>query len=330
LTNKKVTITDIANTLDISIVSVSRALTGQPGISSELKQKIIDRAQAMGYIKNKKSATVNILVLHQKPYQLDNSNSSLILQGVEKALQTANLDYQMEFVAKPAQEKLALPYKLAKGAQFDGVIYVSRFALEYYRYIHQFIKNQVLLTGYSPAYDADIVRFNFNHAGYQQCRYLIQKGHTQIGFCGKQGLFRNQERLLGIQTALNDSHIAINRALFIDWDEDYPAKLSELIIAQKLPTAFICDFDFTAIELIKLLHKHNIAVPEDISIIGWGNTEIANLTIPALTTWDLNIEYAGEVTVDTLLQRINQPDQPYRTIGILSRLVERDSVKPRQ
>ena len=75
------------------------------------------------------------------------------------------------------------------------------------------------------------------------------------------------------------------------------------------------------------MYEKGIKVPEDISVIGSGNTEMSSLSIPALTTLELNIEYSCEVAVELLLKRINKPDKPYENITINSILVERESVK---
>ena len=61
-------------------------------------------------------------------------------------------------------------------------------------------------------------------------------------------------------------------------------------------------------------------------MIGSGNTEISSLTIPALTTLELNIDYSCETAVELLLKRINNPDKPYENIAINSQLIERESV----
>ena len=57
---------------------------------------------------------------------------------------------------------------------------------EYVDFISTKIKNQVFYTGYSPSFDCDSVWYNFNNGGYKQCEYLIKKGHTKIGFLGRQ------------------------------------------------------------------------------------------------------------------------------------------------
>ena len=68
-------------------------------------------------------------------------------------------------------------------------------------------------------------------------------------------------------------------------------------------------------------------MPDDLSIIGSGNTEMALLCIPALTTLEPHIAYACETAVVLLIKRIGKPEKPAEYIQIDSTLVERDSVK---
>lgn len=327
MNNNKVTISHIADALNISTVSISRALSGQPGVSEELKLKILEKAKEMGYTKNKKNEQVKIMVLHQKPYLMDNSNFSSMIQGIEKVLQSYNADYHVEFVDKAAQDKMILPYKLSKETNFDGVILIGRFNLQYADFINRRLNHLIFFTGYSPSYDYDSVWFSFNNAGYKVCNYLIDKGHKSIGFIGDSKIYRTKERLLGITTAFEDYKIPVNREFFLDLNDQYYENLNQLIQQKKLPSAFICDSDFTAIELIRILYENNLKVPDDISIIGSGNHEMSELSIPPLTTLDLNIDYACEVVVSTLMKRINCPDKPYENIAILTKFIIRDSVR---
>ena len=83
----KVKISDIAKALEVSTISVSRALSGQAGVGDELKSKILIKAKEMGYFKAKNNEDIRILVLHQKPFVQDTSNYSHMVQGIEKAIQ---------------------------------------------------------------------------------------------------------------------------------------------------------------------------------------------------------------------------------------------------
>lgn len=323
----KVTISDIAETLGVSAISVSRALSGQAGVSDELRNKIINKAKDLGYIKQKGNENINILVLHQRPYNQDNSNFSYMVQGIEKAIQNIGLEYSVEFVDKDNQEMLYLPYKMSRGHNFDGVIFIGRFNDKYVDFIKQKIKNQVFYTGYSPSYNNDSVWYNFNNGGYIQCEYLINKGHTLIGFVGNTGVFKSKEKLIGITAALEDHNLPVRNDFLLDIVDEFDEKILELLNKPERPTAIICQWDVTAIKLIKLLDKMGFRVPEDISIIGSGNSEISQLSMPALTTLDLNIMYACETAVALLFKRINFPNKPSENITINSHLIERDSVK---
>lgn len=323
----KITISHIADSLGISSMSVSRALSGQSGVSNELRNKVIKKAKEIGYIKTKKNSNINILVLHEKPFFHDSSTFSLRVQGIEKALQEAGVEYSIEFVDKENQDKMYLPYKLSRGTHYDGVILLGKFNHRYASFINDKIKNLVFYTGYSPSYDYDSVWFNFNNSGYKQCQYLIKNGHKNISYLGNKSIFRNKEMMLGIITALEDYKIAVKNEFFIDMNDNYKQEIIGLINREDRPTAIICELDFTALELIKLLYDNNIRVPQDISIIGTGNTQMSTLSIPALTTMDLNIEYSCESAVALLLKQINYPDKPKENIAIYCTLVERDSVK---
>lgn len=323
----KIKIADIANALEISTISVSRALSGQSGVSEELRSKILEKAEEMGYSKGKNNSDLNILVLHQKPYIQDNTNFSYMVQGIERSIQKTGAEYSVEFVDKEHQDKLYLPYKLTKGNYFDGVIFIGRFQQEYVNFIQQKIKNCLFYTGYSPSYNYDSVWFNFNNGGYKQCQYLINNGHMYIGYVGTIKFFKDRERLMGITTALEDYGLNINDNFFIDVEEDFGRKILDLMKNEERPSALICQWDLTAIKIIKLLFENGYKVPEDISIISSGNSEMSAISIPSLTTLDLNIEYSCETAVALLLKRINNTSKPYENITINSTLIERESVK---
>ena len=316
---------DIARALDISNVSVSRALSGQDGVSEELRTRILLKASEMGYLRPRSAS--RILVLHQKPYIQDRSNYSYMVQGVEKALQAVACQYSMEFVGGDRQNELYLPSSVAKGTAFDGVIFVGRFEERYMRFLTSKIRNQVLYSGYSPSMDCDAVWYNFNNGAYRQCSYLIENGHRTIGFIGNHRSFAAKEKILGVVSALEDHGLPVRNELFLCAEEEFEEKAAALVRGKDAPTAVVCQSDYAAMRFIKCLHEAGVRVPEDVSVIGSGNNEMSPLFIPALTTMELYIDYAAECTVELLLKRIGNPGKPCENIQIGSTLVERNSVR---
>lgn len=323
--NEKIKLSDIARELGVSTISVSRALSGQGGVSEELRDKVLLKANEMGYLRMKRSDKTRILVLHQKPFIQDNSNYSHIMQGIEKALQEAGCEYDMEFTDKDTQGKLCLPNKLQKGKPYDGLIIIGNFDSSYVELLSRKISNYVCYTGYAPSKNSDGVWYNFNNSAYRQCEYLIQKGHKRIGYLGNKWGYVSKEKVLGITCAMEDYELTVQEEFFLSSD-DYEQKMYDLIQNGGGPTAFICQWDYTAMKLIKYFHDKGIRVPEDISVIGHGNTEMSALCIPALTTMELYIDYACESAVALLLKRLGRPDKPKENILINSTLIERDSV----
>jgi len=318
---------DIAKALSISSISVSRALAGQEGVSKELRDRVLLKAHEMGYFKRKNLADYRILVLHQKPFIQDSSSYSHMIQGIEMALQTVGCDYSVEFMDKTRQERLELPSNLVKSAGFDGIIYVGGFQNGYVGFLQSAIRHHVFYAGYSPSFECDSVVNNFNNCGYRQAEYLIQKGHREICFIGSHNDYINKEKVLGIISALEDFNVPVHNDRFIYTTEDINNQILTLLHSGINPTAIICQWDYTALRLIKLLYEAGLRVPEDISVIGSGNTDMSQLSIPALTTMDLNIDYACECTVELLLRRIEKPDKPFENILINGTFVERNSVR---
>lgn len=326
MTHKKITISDIAKSMNVSLITVSRALRGEDGVSKELRDKIILKSKDLGYHKPKNN--VNILILHERTNLQDTPNFNLTLQCIETELQKRGAEYSIEFIPKDKQNKKEIPCKILKGNVFDGILFIGRFNIDYINFLKSKIECQVLYASYSPALDCDTVRFNPSNIVYKQCKYLLCKGHRNIGFAGNLSTYIFNEKILGMKTAMHEYGLKINENFFIDSKaNDLEKKLLKILSKTNRPTAIVCQGDLTALKIIKLLHENNFKVPEDVSIIGKGNQEISAISIPALTTIDINIEYLCNSVIDLLIKRINNPKKPYENITINGFLIERDSVK---
>lgn len=322
---KKVTISSIAKELNVSAISVSRALSNQPGVSDELRKKIVAKAKELGYKKRKCNEKINVLVLIKRRYVADNSNFSYMVQGIENHIKKSGAEFTVEFIEPDKQKELVLPYNLERNKDINGVILLGKFDPEYVSFINSVVTSVLVFNGISDKVVCDHVYYNFNRIGYQAAEYLIKKGHRKIGMVGSEGKYN--QRFLGMCRALDDYQVPLYERYIIPTKEELADRLDELVKANDLPTAFICRSDHLAFRLIKYLHEHGLSVPDDVSVIGSGNTDMAQIAIPALTTFDLNIEFACEVAVNTLLNHIMAEHNPSCTTYIDGFLVERDSVR---
>ncbi len=323
----KITIASIAEILNVSPITVSRALSGQPGVGDELRKKIKNMAKELGYKKTKTIDNVSILLLIRNKYIDDNSNFSHMVHGLENYLKKYGAKFNMEFIDKEKQENMELPYNLERRNKFDGVIMIGWFEDKYVNLVKRKINNLVSFNHYSYQVDCNYVYFNYNRTGFKAADYLIGKGHRRIGFLGTEGLFSNPQRFLGFRIALEVHGIELIERYVINKRDEIEAKVKAFINNNDLPTALICDSDNTAMKLIKILHDNKITAPDQVSVIGIGNTAISTMCIPELTTFDLNIEFACESAVRVLLGQLSDNPGPNRATYIDTTLIERQSVK---
>lgn len=324
--NNKVTISSIAELLDVSAITVSRALANQPGVSDELRKKIIDTANELGYKRCRSRAKISILLLIRRRYVADHSNFSQLVEGIEACVQDLEAELTLEFVDAEKQSELVLPYNLTRGKRYDGVIFLGRFTDEYAAQVRQVVPNIVIINGRSDSLKCSYVFYNYSRMGFNAAEYLIGKGHTRIGLVGMEDSYSRALRCFGMQRAFEKHGISFNKDYIINSKKDLGETIKALIDRDNLPTAFICQSDRIALKLIKLLYEYEISVPQDVSVIGSGNSDISGMTIPAITTFEVNIQTVCEAAVNTLFAHINNADKVCRTILIDNSLVERDSV----
>lgn len=325
--NTRVTINDIATSLNISAISVSRALANQPGVSNELRKKIVNKARELGYKRSKCNAKISILVLIRRRYIADQSNFSHLVENLESHIKKVGAEFTLEIVDSEKQDELVLPYHLSHGKRCDGVILLGKFEDDYAHYVQQSVPHLLILNGGSDLLECNYVYYNFSRMGYRATEYLVNKGHTKIGYLGLNGTHSRSLRFYGVHKALQKFNLDIDQKFVINTKEDYPTHINKLIKNHDLPSAFICHSDRIALKLVKLLYENGISVPQDVSVVGSGNTDMSSITIPALTTFEVNIPHVCEVAVTTLIDQINEKTKVCRTIYVDSFLVERDSVR---
>lgn len=168
---------------------------------------------------------------------------------------------------------------------------------------------------------------------YNSCResadYLWSLGHRRIGFIT--GLMDSdvcKDRLLGYKNALTEQGVHEDKTLIFKGDYSYEsgekggkyfASLSER------PTAIICANDSMAIGAMKALRENNVSIPEQISIIGFDDIEVASRVFPPLTTSAAPITSLADKAIKMLLDSINGKDLDYEHKILPAKLIVRDS-----
>ncbi|WKB55747.1 LacI family DNA-binding transcriptional regulator [Eleftheria terrae] len=168
--------------------------------------------------------------------------------------------------------------------------------------------------------------------GHSATEHLIEAGHRRIAFInGESWMDAARDRLKGYRRALASHDLPFEPALVRegDWQvgSGYEATLA-LMRQPRPPTAIFCANDLMAAGSLEALRQLRLAVPREVSVMGYDDQEIAQHTHPALTTLVLPNYEMGRLAVETLLDEHGQAASRHRTLKVEGRLVVRDSVGP--
>lgn len=326
---KKVTLVDIAKACNTSNVTVSKALSGKSGMSEELREKIISAAREMGYISSKQTfgeGSIGILI----PKKFINPNGSFYWALYNKLLQCfkhKNISCIQENITQEEENELVMP-KLLSGSRIIGVISLGQLSAEYARKLSAQSAPLLLLDYYLPELDADCIVTNGFFGGYKLTSYLISEGHTEIGFVGTRlatsSIF---DRYMGYMKAMLQHELPVREEWIIPDREVNNELFPHIAFPEKLPSALVCNCDETAFKVIRDLKTLGISVPEDVSVVGYDNYLISEISDPTITTINVNPSEMADLAVSTILDRIQNPKTPTRIQIIDGKPVFKQSVK---
>jgi LacI family transcriptional regulator len=191
----------------------------------------------------------------------------------------------------------------------------------------------VLVDSYTPGemiFDS-VVTDNINGA-YNAVAYLIENGHTRIGLLGSMpdAYPSVRERREGYIRALNHYGISeryIENGL-LTLPEGHEAARRLLSRSPEITAIFACNDD-VAKGTIAAATELGLLVPDDLSVIGFDNSDMARQTTPPLTTIHVDKTSMGTMAVQLLVDRIENPERAIVTTTLSTKLVERESVRPR-
>ena len=325
-----VSMQELANELGISKVTVSKALNGKDGVSSELKKKIYETAEKYGYVLPNygKRKTKKIGIIMGERFNTGNEGRFYI--GMcEKIISEFRKYMYSSLMITPNRDTLENDFKaLTDPVIFDGLIFLGILDPEIKKKFSEIDVPKVYVDVYDERHQSDSVVTENIYSTYDITDYLIQNGHNDIGFVGT----------IGSTTSITDRYLGYIRRLIEngvkpkdEWiipDRDENGVALELKLPNNLPTAFVCNCDETAFELIKVLKSKGIKVPEDISVVGFDNSIYATICEPPLTTVAVNMEKIGQTTVQCINKCMNNRDKKGGEVfRVPGRIIYRSSVR---
>ncbi|MDN4071727.1 substrate-binding domain-containing protein [Fictibacillus terranigra] len=331
---KKISMQDIADALNISKNSVSQALSGKPGVSEATRKLVEKTAQEMGY-SGKKSVVANGLagtgtgtiglIASDYAFSLKSFFGEIYL-SIEKEVAARGMNLLIQSVNTEARDHLVLPSFIAEG-KVDGVLILSHISTEYSNAVIATGIPTVMIDHHHPLIQADAIVTNNRFGAYTAVKHLIGLGHRDIAYVGNATLSPSyQERLEGYRLALQEHGIPLKEDFVfsevLEDDQEVTALVQGLDIQ---PSAWFCVNDGFGFFVRSALQQHGIAVPGQASVCSFDNGMLSRLSIPKITTMNIDLDLYGRKAVEQLMWRMQHKGEPIIELLLPSELIVRES-----
>lgn len=332
---KSVTLADIGKRAGVSAVTVSKALSGQSGVSEEMRRTILRLADEMNYKKVAKAAPVNTtpvmgVIVSERFLEESQSYYWKLYQGLSTVAVKEGCLAVLETVTVEEEEELVMP-KVLSEKKADGLIVLGLFHRKYMRFINSQGTPKVYLDSHLVGELCDAVVSDNETGSCLLTDKLFELGHRDIGFVGTSRTTTCiDERLLGYVRSHLTHDVNVIPEWIIDDRDRKTGKISyeeQFKLPDKLPTAFVCNCDLSATLLIRKLKERGLSVPEDISVTGFDNfipgVDIKN----DLYTYENDLDSMVMHAVLLLKQKISHIKNIPSVITVSGRIIPGKSVR---
>lgn len=331
---KTVKMSDIAERLNVSTVTVSKALSDQKGVSDEMRNKIKKLAVELGYQKpiakqEDRSRSFNVGVIVPEDYIEKYQTFYWEMYQEINMAAVKNNSFVMLEVLNAADEKAAVPPKLLKESKVDGLIVLGGLESEYLQMIKEHYSTPtVYVDFYDPSIKEDCVVSNSFYGAYTLTNYLFDMGHKNIGFVGTVLATKSiTDRYLGYMKSLLEHGKTVREDWVLDDRDSERHNFQKFLLPEEMPTAFVCNCDIIASWVIRELNNIGYQVPEDVSVVGFDDFLYPGLCNIPLTTYAVNMTKMAESGVKLLLKKMSGAETSEGMHLIEGHFIERKSVR---
>lgn len=337
------TIKDVARRASVSIGTVSRVINARPDVDPELRRRVESAIRDLGYRPN---ARARVFVQNSTPViSFILSNRSLlnpfhagILQGVEEYCKSQGffvMFTQYDYAPETKPSGLRLPGVLQSHGIAESVILAGTNHDNFVEAVEKLGVPYVILSNHHvtgkriPPYD----RVGWDDAAgpREATRYLISLGHRHIWYIGDTSLPWYQRRYEAYERTMRENGLE-PLGQTVGLSNNYYANgyaCTEVIIQKGYPvTAVFAAYDDIAFGAWDALRKHGLAVPRDVSVVGYGDEDAAQFKEPPLTTIHLDKARIGHELARMAIEKLRHPGRQIPEVTLPVRLMMRGTTRP--
>jgi LacI family transcriptional regulator len=333
---KEITIYDIADKLNVSIATVSRALKDDPVVNKKTKKKIFELAEEMGYrsnhfarnLRNQRTETIGVIVPRLNSYFM-----STVIAGIESIANKEGYNLIIS-QSSESEQKEKMSAKTMFNSRVDGLLVSLSYDTNDISHFDQFIRKKIPVIFFDRGEEHDNftnVLIDNRKASYEATKHLIEQGCKRIVHITakpKRNVYIN--RLNGYKQALAENNIGFKDGDVIIGNLSLEAGIeaAEIILKMNpLPEGVVVANDNCAVGCMLTLKQAGIRIPDNIAFVGFNNDPVSKVIEPNLTTINYPGYEMGEVAARNLINHLNgtYPIHSTNTIVLRSELIIRAS-----
>lgn len=326
-----ITMSDVARAADVSTATVSRVVNGHYGVSASTTAKVRATIERLGYesslvATSLRRSRTNVLGLVTHSFQ---SYTAEVLRGVMEALRRSGFDLiiyaNSDLYGTYSQGWEQRHLTRLSGTLTDGCIVVTPW---------DDVQSRTPVVAIDPARNSTTPSVTAdNLAGATAAvEHLLGLGHRRIGFIGgRASMVAAWLRSEGYRQALAGAGLTVDPTLVAggDFNPDSAAPLARRMLDRAdPPTAIFAASDGMALKVLEVAQSLGLAVPDDLSVVGFDNIPESALAAPALTTVDQSMYQLGYEAARMLTSLVTGDGEGTRAMVLPTRLVIRDSTAP--
>jgi len=330
----KIRLEDLAKIAGVSVATVSRALNDSPAVNRVTKRRVWKIARDHNYVLNQdmpmsmsgSQATIAIVIPppHGREGRFSDPFYQEMISGVGEAARDMGCDLLLSHLTPKSQNDLAT---LMQNIKADGVIFLGQ------SYLHDRFNhlanstNKFIVWGQEiPGQKYCTVGSNNLQGGTRATSHLVRLGRKRIAYFGETEGTEMKQRFQGYLNVLNEAGIAYDPRLVVQTHFEMASAETAVISLLNKGIAFDGLFacsDIIAVGAIRGLMRQGVRVPEDVSVVGYDNIQLASFSHPALTTISQDLARAGKLMVSKLIGSISNDESHSEVVS--AELVVRES-----
>ena len=325
----------ISSEIKVSTATVSRVINNKPDVSPKTRQKVLSYLKKIGYQPHTVNGALHLVGLVDtfSRHTLSSYYLSSIIEAFDRKLRASGYNT----VLIPSDQVLRHMRARTHAnllRHLDGILWMEPiFSNRFAEFTAACKVPCVVINNCEDDIEIDVVESDNRSASRQAVEYLLDRGHTSIGFVGGWlHLTNHKDRFDGYKERMAKAGITILDDWMIDditlWNEEGGAEgLHRILSRRNRPSAVLLCSDYLAVGAYKATREMGFSIPEDISIISFDDFPLAQYLDPPLTTFRQPLQEMGEIAAVKLIGLITGERGPAGRHYLRCPLIARKSVK---